>query len=182
MNTEWFTPECPGRSDLNLIYRNFAPYLYPFIIEFCILIVGIFYMMWANISHCPRKHSASGHGHGNHDSLHQNHHSESSLASLASIPENGHLQLNGVVTHHAPSSEVSDHCKNLFEHENQYKSNLVVYADCHAASRGLFGKLDSFNFFKLDLNFLYVRFKGGMILMILTIVFIILLHVAVNEP
>lgn len=151
--TERFSADCPGQEDLNLIYRNFAPYLYPFIIEFCILIVGIFYMMWANISHCPKKLSASGHEHGpeHHDSKQHIHNLESSFTSLASIPEdghlqpNGHLQSNGVISHHAPPSETSDHCKNLFEHENQYKSNLVVYADCHAASRGLFGKLFKFH-------------------------------------
>lgn len=134
--TERFSTECPGQEDLNLIYRNFAPYLYPFIIEFCILIVGIFYMMWANISHCPKKHSASGHGHHESTPTH-NHHMESNFTSLASIPEDGHLTIqsnghlhsnghlsNGAV-HHAPPSEVSDHCKNLFEHENQFKSNLV---------------------------------------------------------
>lgn len=42
-------------TSLNTIHRQFSPYLYPFIIEYCILIVGIWYMMWANINHCPRK-------------------------------------------------------------------------------------------------------------------------------
>lgn len=99
-------------------------------------------MIWANINHCPKKLSASGHS--NEHSHNSSHHNlESSFTSLASIPEenqiqsNGHLPMNGAITH-APS-EISDHCKNLFEHENQYKSSLVVYADCHSASRGLFG-------------------------------------------
>lgn len=30
--------ECPGPETLNSIYRTFSPYLYPFVIEFCILI------------------------------------------------------------------------------------------------------------------------------------------------
>lgn len=140
---ELFTIECPGPDDLNTIYRNFAPYLYPFIIEFCILIVGIFYMIWANINHCPKKLSASGHaGHGGH-SAHQSHgsgmngHNYPSLGSLGSIAEESNMHPKGVAAHHAPPSEVSDHCNNLMEHDNQYKSNIVVYADCHAASRGL---------------------------------------------
>jgi hypothetical protein len=115
----------------------------PQIIEFCILIVGIFYMMWANINHCPKKLSASGHSHG-HDSHNNSHHNASpyesnNFNSLNSIPEEVHTP-NGGIGHHSPPSEVSDHCKTLVEHDNQYKSNLIVYADCHAASRGLFGE------------------------------------------
>lgn len=128
-----FTDECPGNEDLNLIYRNFAPYLYPFIIEFCILIVGIFYMIWANINHCPKKLSASGHGHAAHSSGMDSHH----YPSLGSIPEDSIVNPKA---HRSPPSEVSDHCNNLVEHDNQYKSNIVVYADCHAASRGLLCK------------------------------------------
>lgn len=57
--------ECRGPDALNYIHRNISPYLYPFVIEYCILIVGIFYMIWGNISHCPKKFSALGH-HGSH--------------------------------------------------------------------------------------------------------------------
>lgn len=62
--------ECRGPDAMNYIHRNISPYLYPFVIEYCILIVGIFYMIWGNISHCPKKFSAlghHGHGHGAHD-------------------------------------------------------------------------------------------------------------------
>jgi len=154
---ELFTQACPGPEDLNTIYRNFAPYLYPFIIEFCILIVAFYYMIWANINHCPKKLSASGH-HGHDDGHHDSNNMESNLyPSLGSIPEEGHKQANG---HAGPPSE-SDHCKTMHEHDDQYKNNSIVYADCHAVSRGLF---------------------FGMIHMILTIVFVILLHVASAEP
>lgn len=167
---ELFTQACPGPDNLNTIYRNFAPYLYPFIIEYCILIVGIFYMMWANINHCPKKLSASGH---HHDSAHiQNepiisNNTESNMyPSLRSIPEDRLKHVNGVNQHNGTlnpeiASVISDHCGNTVDHDSEYKTNLVIYADCHAANRGLF---------------------GGMILMILTIVFIILLFVAVQEP
>ena len=64
-------------------------------------------------------------------------------------------------TSHAPPSEVSEHCNNIVEHEVEYKSNITVYADCHASSRGLF---------------------CGMILLILKIVFVILLHIAASNP
>lgn len=60
-----FDDECGDYNTLNTIHRQFSPYLYPFIIEYCILIVGIWYMMWANISHCPRKMAAAhDHKHG----------------------------------------------------------------------------------------------------------------------
>ncbi|CAO1338469.1 unnamed protein product [Diamesa serratosioi] len=167
---ELFTQACPGPDNLNTIYRHFAPYLYPFIIEFCILIVGIFYMMWANINHCPKKLSAPGH---HHDSSHG--HNEPPFStnidsnmypSLRTIPEENNKYNNGVIQHNGTlnpeiASVISDHCGNTVDHDNEYKTSSVIYADCHSANRGLF---------------------GGMILMILTIVFIILLFVAVQEP
>lgn len=135
---ELFSVDCPGPEDLNTIYRNFAPYLYPFIIEFCILIVGIFYMIWANINHCPKKLSAGGHDHTNHQ--HTTGQDSNQFTSLGSIPEENDMPSHVTAHTASPPSEVSDHCKNLHEHDNQYKSSIIVYADCHAASRGLFGK------------------------------------------
>lgn len=100
-------------------------------------------MIWANINHCPKKLSAGGHGHGSqHDS--HGHNDTTQFASLNSIPEEGHLPNGHASNHHAPS-EVSDHCKNLVEHEYEYKSQMVIYADCHAASRGLFGNVICFS-------------------------------------
>jgi hypothetical protein len=100
-------------------------------------------MIWANINHCPKKLSAAGHGHDNHSASHNhgNTFESNHFASLASIPEEVHTP-NGGIGHHSPASESSDHCNTLVDHDNQYKSNLIVYADCHAASRGLFGKKD----------------------------------------
>lgn len=63
---------CEGPDSMNFIHENISPYLYPFVIEFCILIVGIFYMMWGNISHCPKKYSALGHDHGHGSGHHDN--------------------------------------------------------------------------------------------------------------
>lgn len=118
-------------------------------------------MIWSNINHCPKKLSASGHGHNdNHNQNTSTKFDSLPFTSLSMIPEENHEHMPNGGIHRSPS-EVSDHCNNLLEHESQYKSKVVVYADCHAASRGLF---------------------AGLILMILTIVFIILLHVASNEP
>lgn len=104
-------------------------------------------MMWANINHCPKKHS--GHGHGNNHGSHIDLHSSSSqnklvpnhsFSNLHTIAEEHHRP-NGNLVHHRPPSVASDHCNNLFDHDSsEYKSTIVVYADCHASSRGLFGK------------------------------------------
>lgn len=129
---EYLTSACPEGENLNIIYRNFAPYLYPFIIEWNILIVGIFYMMWSNINHCPKKLSAKGH------TGHQDHHK---------------------IGDQTPS-DTSEHCKEIVDHDTQFNTSGVIYADCHKSNRGLF---------------------AGLLLIILTITFIILLFVAVAD-
>lgn len=35
-------------------------------------------------------------------------------------------------------SDTIEHCGTTTEHDLQYKSNTVVYADCNASNRGLF--------------------------------------------
>lgn len=58
------------------------------------------------------------------------------------------------------SSAQSEHCDPSADHEVQIKSNNEIHADCNASSRGLF---------------------AGLILVVLTIVFIILFFVAVTD-
>lgn len=82
--------------------------------------------VWAHINHCPKKLSAAGHGHGqSHGGNH--HESSSQFPSLNSIPEDSEAP-HGYAGHHAPSESASDHCKHLFEHDDQYKNNIVVNA------------------------------------------------------
>ncbi|CAB3256575.1 unnamed protein product [Arctia plantaginis] len=69
-------PECIGSQAINSIFENFSPYLYPFSVEFNILIVAVYYIIWSNV------------GNSNED--------------------------------------------------NDFTSNIVIYADCHASNRGLF--------------------------------------------
>uniref|UniRef100_A0A1B0DEM1 Otopetrin n=1 Tax=Phlebotomus papatasi TaxID=29031 RepID=A0A1B0DEM1_PHLPP len=132
--TDWISIEdalkCPGPEELNSIFRTFSPYLYPFVIEFCILIAGIYYIIWANISQCPKKHSASGH-HENppgHDEKH---------IENGGIPTSAGSQHDSMpkISHSVDSISSYDHCAN---HDIHFKSNIIVHADCHAASRGLF--------------------------------------------
>ncbi|XP_055685215.1 proton channel OtopLc-like isoform X2 [Lutzomyia longipalpis] len=141
--------ECPAPEELNSIFRNFSPYLYPFVIEFCILIAGIYYIIWANISKCPKKHSVAGHSHDpndHHDAKHMGNGSIPSPSEMAKSPN-------------MDSVSMSEHCAEI-DHEMSFKSNIIVHADCHAASRGLF---------------------GGMVLIVLTIAVIILFFVAVTN-
>ncbi|KAM3968295.1 proton channel OtopLc-like [Aphomia sociella] len=51
-----YKPECIGPPALSAIYENFSPYLYPFTVEFNILIVAVYYIIWSNIGQCPNEH------------------------------------------------------------------------------------------------------------------------------
>ncbi|XP_058127051.1 proton channel OtopLc-like [Anopheles ziemanni] len=122
--------DCPGPEELNQVLASFSPYLYPFVIEFNILIVGLLYMIYANISKCPKKITVKGHrGHGGshhgHGSVHGDH-----------VSKGG-----GSVLDFDGKSECSDHCDDTLDHEAQVKTRLVVYGDCQHASRGLFAGL-----------------------------------------
>ncbi|XP_050086582.1 proton channel OtopLc-like [Anopheles aquasalis] len=123
------TLECPGPEELNQVLASFSPYLYPFVIEFNILIVGLLYMIYANISKCPKKITVKGHrGHGGgHGSVHGDHQSKVGGGS--------------VVDGFDGRSEHSEHCDDTLDHEAQVKSRLIVYGDCQHASRGLFAGL-----------------------------------------
>lgn len=106
-------------------------------------------MIWASISRCPKKTSVKGHEHDPHDHAAESH---------------GHGG-GGATDHNAANADLksvsSDHCSvHHTDHDANYKSTLVLHADCHAASRGLF---------------------AGLTLIVLTIVIIILFFVAVNE-
>lgn len=156
---------CVRPDVLNYVHRNISPYLYPFIIEFCILIVGIFYMMWANISHCPRKYSALGH-HGEQHSQQENGGFERDDDVRL---EDGQQRGGGTDSMNKstamaerPQSVVSeDHCGTTTDqHDQLFRTNLVMYADCHASNRGLF---------------------AGLLLIVVTIVFIILFFVATSD-
>lgn len=123
-----------------------------------LFLVGIWYMIWANISHCPKKLSAKGHGHEevlHHGNINDQGHSN---GPMHTIQENDEDE-NRFATNR-PESVHSTHCDNLVEHEDSYKTSYIITADCHASFRGLF---------------------AGLILLVATIVVIIIFHVAVND-
>uniref|UniRef100_A0A182QKW8 Otopetrin n=1 Tax=Anopheles farauti TaxID=69004 RepID=A0A182QKW8_9DIPT len=117
--------DCPGPEELNQVLASFSPYLYPFVIEFNILIVGLLYMIYANISKCPKKVTVKGH------KGHQHQHGDGQTSKVGT----------GSVVDFDGKSECSEHCNDTLDHEAQVKSRLVVYGDCQHASRGLFAGL-----------------------------------------
>lgn len=52
--------DCGKSNALNAINRQFAPYLYPFVIEYCILVVATCCKVYENIGHCKRKQQSFG--------------------------------------------------------------------------------------------------------------------------
>ncbi|XP_015593570.1 uncharacterized protein LOC107266975 isoform X2 [Cephus cinctus] len=61
LNGSFINTECQ-HIELNVIYERFSPYLYPFTIEYSILIVGILYIIWNNIGDCKRGGGSSAEG------------------------------------------------------------------------------------------------------------------------
>lgn len=82
-------------------------------------------MIWANINNCPSRKKKV-----------ENHEEKTIFNSLESIPEAVNTEMR-----HRRINEAPDVCNTMrTSHEEQIKSSLVVYADCHASSRGLFGE------------------------------------------
>lgn len=96
-----YNPECNSSAAINSIYENFSPYLYPFNVEFNILIVAIYYIIWNNIGNCDNEDNGSDLNSNSEDNYH--------MCRLPTANE-----------------------------DNDFTSNIVIYADCHASNRGLF--------------------------------------------
>ena len=113
--------------------------------------------MWANINQCPKKLSAPGHDSDVIPHPELDGPFTTSIQQENPSPPSAHNHTDQT----EQASIISEHCNQTVDHDSaHYKSNLVVSADCHASSRGLF---------------------AGLILIVLTIVFIILFFIAVNE-
>ncbi|KAL0883838.1 hypothetical protein ABMA27_015923 [Loxostege sticticalis] len=112
-----FNQHCDGSTALTNIQSNFSPYLYPFSVEFNILIVAIYFIIWSNVGHCSNEEAATG----SVDSS-----SIDDTATICKIPT---------------ASE-----------DNDFTSNIVIHADCHASNRGLF------------LGLIFMVFVAGMLI------------------
>ncbi|XP_065335323.1 proton channel OtopLc-like isoform X2 [Cloeon dipterum] len=58
-DTSFLHDHCRGARTLSDNFENFSPYLYPFTIEYSILVVGVLFIMWQNIGRCCG-HSMTG--------------------------------------------------------------------------------------------------------------------------
>ncbi|RZB39386.1 otopetrin-2 [Asbolus verrucosus] len=54
-----FVGECQNDAGLSMIYRNYSPYLYPFSVEYSILVVGVLFVIWQSIGKCKEKEEMS---------------------------------------------------------------------------------------------------------------------------
>ncbi|CAG9563621.1 unnamed protein product [Danaus chrysippus] len=97
--SDLYRPECQGSATISRIIENFSPYLYPFGVEFNILIVAVYYIIWSQIGKCPNEDS------DNDSSIDDN-------TTICKIP--------------------------TADEENDFTSNMVIYADCHASNKGMF--------------------------------------------
>ncbi|XP_038213292.1 proton channel OtopLc-like [Zerene cesonia] len=95
-----YNEKCIGSQVITTILENLSPYLYPFGVEFNILIVGVYYIIWSNIGNCENVDATDGSS------------SFDDSQTICKIPT---------------ASE-----------DNDYTSNIVIYADCHASNKGLF--------------------------------------------
>lgn len=107
---------CMDDSRLDVIYKNYSPYLYPFTVEYSILVgqflkinvyfgtiysdyinilVGVIYIIWQNIGKCQKFDEDA----------------------------DGYIK-------HCPSPGMNK--------ENNFSSNLVIHVDCHSTNTGLF--------------------------------------------
>lgn len=142
---------CPGPDSLNTVFKNFSPYLYPFVIEFSILMAGIFFMMWSNISKCPRKEECS-----NEPLLY----GSDQFFEFHDLVPTHHTHEEGGVGDSGGTVSLSEQLRNRSAHETHNQRNNVIYLDCQGANRGVF---------------------AAMLLVVGTVVTIILLFYAVSE-
>lgn len=99
-----FNKNCIGNDAITSIYQNFSPYLFPFTVEFNILIVGIYFIVWSHIGSCSKDSDEND-----------------------DVFTNSSVYENNTVCKIPTASE-----------ENDFTSNFVIHADCHASNRGLF--------------------------------------------
>lgn len=157
-----------GKSDaLNAVQRQFAPYLYPFVIEYCILVVGIWCEIYANIKNCPRNTGETNYGNAEQKPSQPDEMSESkrlyknffflqNILSYRTVFRNLiDLRFIGSLTDSSVTYLSERHEKNS-DHDREIETVSYVYADCQGSFHGVF---------------------SGLLLAILTIVFIILMFV-----
>lgn len=116
---------CPTAETLDTVFKSFSPYLYPFVIEFCILMAGIFYMMWANINKCP------------------NHNNTCNNTNDEMILDDEFIDFHDLVPtyHNNGMLSISELSRVQSTHETLNQQGNVIHIDCQSSNRGVFGAL-----------------------------------------
>ncbi|XP_046395456.1 proton channel OtopLc-like [Ischnura elegans] len=153
-SSTYFSHNCRGTTHLSTIFDNISPYLYPFTIEYSILVVGVLFIMWQNIGRCKTISTSSSCCGGyagklssrlgadmrrcDRNEIYEWISSRSSAAPL-SVGE-WWLRNDGTLDHNKRERCHWTHSATHFR-ENYFTSNLVIHADCHSANKGLFAGL-----------------------------------------
>ncbi|XP_077292403.1 proton channel OtopLc-like isoform X2 [Arctopsyche grandis] len=107
---------CLSVHEFDNIIESVFPYLYPFTIEFSILIAGVFFILWQNIDSCSKE-----------DDVH----------AQNDLPDKTDWD-----SYNTSPSHETDQCKIPTPIDgNQAESNLTLSIDCHSSNRGWFGGL-----------------------------------------
>ncbi|KAG8222680.1 hypothetical protein J437_LFUL015877 [Ladona fulva] len=143
---------CHGSSHLATIFENFSPYLYPFTIEYSILVVGVLFIIWQNIGGCKKYNLPINCCLVHTDITNSRINIESRRCSSVSIGEAytqgddttsnfSRWHSRGFIANQCKRGDCN--CGHPVSHctENVFSSNLVIHADCHSANKGLFAGL-----------------------------------------
>lgn len=144
---------CAQNTLLTTKSMNALPYLYPFTIEYNLLLASTFLSLYFNIGKVGHKGNGAGGCHYAPDC---------SASTSIGIGGAG----SSVSNYHNKHSDNSSSVTKAIDHVNdkelgEYKSNFVVNADCHSANKGLF---------------------CGFFVLLVTLVTIVIFFVTINKP
>ncbi|XP_052132309.1 uncharacterized protein LOC127751976 [Frankliniella occidentalis] len=113
--------ECRASTQLSTVLDSLSPYLYPFTIEYSILVVGVLFVIWQNIGNCSNAVEEAAEADGKVSSAASTSSASSTASSRGSTAS---------LCRPPPMSPQSG-----------FVSNVVLHADCHSANKGLFAGL-----------------------------------------
>lgn len=147
---EFVYNDCGKPTALSNIHRQFAPHLFPFVIEYSILIVAIWCKMYENTGRCPRKSKENSISCEDNETNTPNEDS-SEGNELFLLNSKCHWQLNVLFSKIVMA--LPEHSDRFGGHK-AIQSSFYIYADCKSSLNGIF---------------------LGLLLVIMTIVFVILM-------
>lgn len=156
---------CAQNTLLTTKSMNALPYLYPFTIEYNLLLASTFLSLYFNIGKVGHKGNGAGSCNYTPDCS-----ASTSIGIGGSDSTVSHYNnSNNIHNHHHHHHKHSDNSSSVtkaIDHVNdkemgEYKSNFVVNADCHSANKGLF---------------------CGFFVLLVTLVTIVIFFVTINKP